>query len=146
MIKSNVCEKQDLKLLKNWLGFKPKKLKLLYRVSEDGDGMAKLREKCKNLENILVFIRSNLGKRFGGHRKIAFGSNGYKSDYKAFLFSFTYKKKLALKLNKVANSIYDSGNYGPTWGSGHDLYICNNCTTSTSSYSNLYNAYDHPNH
>ncbi len=48
MIKSKVCEKEDIKLLKGWLGFRPRKLKLLYRVSEDGDKAATFREKVKN--------------------------------------------------------------------------------------------------
>jgi len=46
MIKSKVCEKEDLRLLKDWMGFRPKKLKLLYRVSEDGDQASKFWAKC----------------------------------------------------------------------------------------------------
>ena len=32
-----------------------------------------------------------------------------------------------------SNAIYDNRSYGPTFGSGHDLYIYNNCTSNNSS-------------
>ena len=32
-----------------------------------------------------------------------------------------------------SNAIYDNSSYGPTFGSGHDLYIYNNCTSNNSS-------------
>jgi len=35
------------------------------------------------------------------------------------------------------NSIYCSSGYGPTFGSGHDLHICNASNTSSGSYSNF---------
>jgi len=38
-------------------------------------------------------------------------------------------------------SIYNGGGYGPTWGGGHDLYVCNNPNTTNSSYSNLGHSY-----
>ena len=37
------------------------------------------------------------------------------------------------------NSSYEincNSSYGPTFGGGHDFYICNNCNTSNSSYNN----------
>jgi len=37
---------------------------------------------------------------------------------------------------------YQSSGYGPTYGGGHDLYICNNCNTSNSSYSNFGHTFD----
>ena len=36
---------------------------------------------------------------------------------------------------------YNGGNYGPTFGGGHDLYIADNCRSSGSSYSNLGHSY-----
>jgi len=39
--------------------------------------------------------------------------------------------------SNTAYSVYDGSNYGPTWGGGHDLYLCDNCNTTNSSYTNL---------
>ena len=47
VIKSEILEKGDFKLLKEWLGYKPK-LKLLYSVKRDGDPAAKFWELCEN--------------------------------------------------------------------------------------------------
>ena len=39
----------------------------------------------------------------------------------------------------------DNG-YGPTFGRGHDLHICNDSNTRNESYSNLGFNYKHPNY
>ena len=62
-------------------------------------------------------------------------------DKTAFLFSLTHKVKCPIK-DANRNAVYDYNSYGPTWGGGHDLYICNNFTTSNSSYSNTPHDYD----
>lgn len=45
---------------------------------------------------------------------------------------------------RPGNAIYSNVGYGPTFGSGHDLYIANNAGKSRSSYSNLGYAYKTP--
>ena len=39
---------------------------------------------------------------------------------------------------------FRAGNYGPTFGGGHDLYIADNANMCTSSYSNLGHTYAIP--
>jgi len=39
-------------------------------------------------------------------------------------------------------SCYDGSNYGPTFGGGHDLYLCDNCNIYNSNYSNLGHSYN----
>lgn len=41
--------------------------------------------------------------------------------------------------------MYFNAGYGPSWGGGHDLHICNNANTVGSSYSNLGYTYEGPN-
>jgi len=58
-----------------------------------------------------------------------------------FLFSYKNKTKKPVQI-KSANqnqsySAYGGTSYGPTFGGGHDLYLCDNCNSTNSSYSNL---------
>ncbi len=77
----------------------------------------------------------------------------YKSDEKAFLISLVNNKNATFKLPIDPNSpyaIYDSINYGPTFGGGHDIYISSNSNQNKDSYNtpssyklngNLYESY-----
>ena len=51
---------------------------------------------------------------------------------KAFLFSLDLKK--CFKKQNNPQSIYDHYNYGPTFGSGHDLHISDQCKANNGSY------------
>ncbi len=37
-----------------------------------------------------------------------------------------------------------NSSYGPTFGGGYDLYICNNANTTAGSFSKVGNSYQHP--
>jgi len=39
-------------------------------------------------------------------------------------------------------SIHDTSTYGPTFGGGHDLHVCDNSQLATSSYSNFPYSYN----
>jgi len=56
-VKSTVMEKGDMKLLKKWMGYKPK-LTLLYRVSRDGDSKDDYWKMVENKENTIMVARS----------------------------------------------------------------------------------------
>ena len=69
---------------------------------------------------------------------------GYRYDSQAFLFSLVNKPGWApVKLPQTGKycynrySIYDCSSYGPTFGGGHDIYIVNYASSSSSSYTNL---------
>ena len=69
---------------------------------------------------------------------------GYRYDSQAFLFSLVNKPGWApVKLPQTGPfsynrySIYDCSSYGPTFGGGHDIYIVNYASSSSSSYTNL---------
>lgn len=90
MLKSTIIEKDNLKLFYEWMGYKPK-MKLLYRISDDGDAKEKFWEKCENQGFTVTFIKSKKGKIFGGHRELPFKkTSSYKRDDKCFLMSFTH--------------------------------------------------------
>jgi hypothetical protein len=43
--------------------------------------------------------------------------------------------KLIIKSGETNNAIYGLSSYGPTFGAGRDIYICDNSNTTTGSYS-----------
>ena len=90
-------------------------------------------------------MKSNHGNRFGGYRETKFSKtkNGYIKDPKAFLFSLTHGV-VGRPKDKDRNTLYDYSSYGPTWGDGHDLYICSKSKTTNSSYSNFPYAFNAP--
>jgi len=45
------------------------------------------------------------------------------------------------KFTNSAQSIYCDPTYGPTFGSGHDIVICNQSNTSNNNYANIGNTY-----
>jgi len=51
-----------------------------------------------------------------------------------------------MKTNSYGTSYgaYDYSTYGPTWGGGHDLNLCDNCGSSNSSYTNLGHTFTPP--
>ena len=76
----------------------------------------------------------------------------YRYDSQAFLFSLVNKPGWApVKLPQTGKysyynvrSIYDCSSYGPTFGGGHDIYIANYASSSSSCYTNLGHTYSPP--
>ena len=68
----------------------------------------------------------------------------YTDSAHSFVFSFKNKDGLEpfmLHPKRTENAIYGNGNYGPTFGGGHDFYIANGAGSNTNSYSNLGHSY-----
>ena len=76
----------------------------------------------------------------------------YRYDSQAFLFSLVNKPGRApVKLPQTgtysyynSHSIYDCSSYGPTFGLGHDIYIADYASSSSSSCTNLGWTYSAP--
>ena len=62
-------------------------------------------------------------------------SGSYINDKNAFVFSLDYKE-CYFNYDGV-NAIYDYSSYGPTFGSGHDFCIANQCAQNYSSSCNF---------
>ena len=72
MIKSNVLEKGEMKLLKEWVGSKKLKMEKIYDVNEHGDAASDFWGKVKDFSHCFVLMKSKQGKRWGGYRSVAF--------------------------------------------------------------------------
>jgi hypothetical protein len=65
------------------------RLNLLFSSSRDGDSKDSVHNKIDGKENVLLFVETKKGRKFGGYTKIGFDSSGnLKNDEEAFLFSF----------------------------------------------------------
>ena len=106
----------------------------LFSTSRDGDSASEFHKKCDGKSNSLVLVKTKTGKRFGGFTSFhwSYASSNYANDSKAFVFSLDNRE--CYKYNNNGNAIYCNSSYGPTFGGGHDLYLCNGCLTKNDSY------------
>ena len=111
-------------------------LKQLYKGTRDGEGMANIKPRAFNINNIVLLVRSKSGYRFWGFTSICFeevSSTIYKSDDKSFVFSLDRKdtysivvKDQAIRLSPERafmcgpNDIWVYGNF-LSWKSGNGL-------------------------
>jgi hypothetical protein len=124
-----------------------KKSQLLYRGSRDGFRATNFHARCDGHANTVTLILSTNNCIFGGYAAVAWNSRAaYVPDptLKSFLFTIKNPHNLAPRIFKQqsqAYTIYPNGAYGPTFGHGHDLHVCDECHSSTGSYARLGYAY-----
>ena len=138
----------ETQILMNWIerkGEESCKLKLIYRGSRDGFTAQAFHLKCDDKSPTISFIKSDQNKIFGGYTQQTWASNNkYKTDDKAFLFSFSSNEKYPIKTPEKA--IYGNNSYSITYGGScfagnEDIRIFDNCNTNSSSSSDFPNSY-----
>ena len=136
--------KEYLNKLYEWSGYKD--MELLYRGTRDGSGAKTFHDKCDNQGPTICLFKNDKGNIFGGYSSISWTSEDcYKYANGSFLFTLTNIHGTAP--TKFSNMQYPEyavrhhPNYGPTFGGGHDIFICNNYFNNNSSYSNLGHTY-----
>jgi hypothetical protein len=143
-----LTDKQPFDLIKLCEFSSKDKWTLLYRGTRDGFGANDFHSKCDNHSNTITVLKPNGSSYiFGGFTSINWDcSSVWKSDPNAFLFSLTNKDNQPSKMRQlnITHSIFCHSSYGPTFGAGHDIYICNAANTTAGSQSNLGNSYQHP--
>ena len=122
----------------------PKKMELLYRGSENNFSAAVFHTKCNNINDTFTLVRTEFGKIIGGYSNYRWNqvNNTYVVDggKRSFLLSFDLKDKM-VPINGN-NLIFCNGNYGPAFGGGHDLMICDRCHENNGSYANFPYSYN----
>ena len=126
--KSTILTKEEeLNLIEKRLKqgiFSNKKLsyKLLYCGTKDGDDSKIFHNKCDNIQNQLVLVKTKEGLKFGGYTRLGFNSSEKAIiDKDSFLFSFDFLKTYDAVEGK--ETIYCFSNYGPTFGYSSDIMI-----------------------
>jgi len=140
--KNILMNNDDFDLLKYFINKGNIKLSLIYKATIDSDFSNKFHEKCDNHSPTITLVKTNNGLRFGGYTTQTWNNNEEckQDDDDAFLFSINLRKKYPIKKG-VECAIYCGGEYGPTFGEGFDLCLCNNFMGVNGSYSNFPKSY-----
>ena len=114
----------DQKQMSKWIGGRHK-YTLLYKISRDGCNATTFHTNCNNKGATVTVLYNSNGSVYGGYTSISWRSVGdYGIDQKAFLFRLYQNrtfKPIQFPVASQDHAIYDVANYGPTFGSGHDL-------------------------
>ena len=108
---------------KNFIN-KKLKMKLLYRVSRDGDSSSTFHQKCDNIKDTVTLVKTKNNLIFGGYTNQTWNGGDYKKDDKAFCFSIDLKKKYNNK--GTGKSVFCCKNLGPCFGDAL-FWIYDNC-------------------
>ena len=121
---------------------------LLYRATRDGFKSQAFHSKCDGKKNTITIIKNNLNNVFGCYASSAWNSsNTWINDPMAFLFSlrragFSFKDKFTVEEPKYA--FCGNLEYGPIFGDGYDICICNQSNTNVGSYTDFGSTYNLP--
>jgi hypothetical protein len=133
----NVIEQKSIpNIIQNVDRFMTNKInnsKLLYRASDDGWNSRAFHKLCDNKGPTITIAILQDGRYIGAFSPISWGKvdGQYINNSKPFLFDNDYKYN---NIESPNNAIYQSKNYGPTFGRGHDFL-----TLNSSMSKNLYN-------
>ena len=108
--------------LRKWITPKRKNfgIKLLFRMSRDGNQSSEYHKLCDNKDNLLTIIETDNGRKFGGFASKSWGVPNQVIS-KTFMFSLNNMKKYERLNNK--NAMHDGSLYGPVFGNAWDIFI-----------------------
>jgi hypothetical protein len=140
-----VCSLEEKSNMKNFFDKTIKSIKLLYRASDNGFFISKFHEKCDGIANTLTVIETEFNKKIGGFTPCAWDSPQY-SEYEAdnlkesFIFSLTNNDKFTLRTQERA--AFHCSIYGPTFGLGFDLHVCDKADSQNNSSAKVCRIYN----
>ena len=119
--------------LRKWINPEKKnfEIKLLFRMSRDGNQCTEYHRLCDNKDNLLTIIETDNGKKFGGFASKSWGVQNQIID-KTFMFSLNKMKKYERLNNNKA--MHNGSNYGPVFGNAWDIYINPTMTSGCEQY------------
>ncbi|KAH3760738.1 hypothetical protein Pelo_7483 [Pelomyxa schiedti] len=121
--------------------------RLLWRGSDHGFGGVKFHELCNNITPTLSIVRTTTNYICGGYTNIQFdGRSGYSGGCEGHTFVYSLVRAgtttgTILRCRDHNYCICCNCDYGPTYGGGHSLHICNNSNTRIGSYANVNHSY-----
>ena len=126
---SKIIQENENELISEWFGDKnPISAKLLLDAKIDDNFYQTFFEKCGNVPNTMIFIKTTEGERFGGYTSVIWPNDGKSKDTESFLFSLSKKEKYIV-INPD-NAIGVEKNYYISFGCGNDLWIYNGLKSS----------------
>ncbi|CAF3484948.1 unnamed protein product [Adineta steineri] len=132
-------------LLNEWIGIKGQHWRLIYKAKRDGFKAEDFHRCSDNQGPTLTIIQSKENEYlFGGYTSQGWTSSGNYAEDKNNPFLFTLinphnilPTRYTIKLESIEDAMVHSSIYGPTFGGGFDLHICNESDIVPGSYSNF---------
>ena len=122
IIKNENEKKFLIKEIEKKLNTKIKGAKVIFSTKKDGDEPSTFHKKCDHKYNTLTLIEAVNNRRFGGFANLPWCSaDVYKDDKNCFLFSLDFMEAYPYKND--GHGVHSFPDLGPSFGSGHDLYI-----------------------
>ena len=118
-----------IKEIEKKLNTKIKSAKVIFSTKTDGDDPSTFHKKCDHKYNTLTLIEAVNNRRFGGFANLPWCSaDVYKDDKNCFLFSLDFMEVYFYKND--GKGVHSHPNYGPSFGSAHDINIQANCLSN----------------
>ena len=117
------------------------KTKLLFKLSRDGETIAKFHELCDNIKDNLIIIKAENNTIFGGYCTWIWANDG--SDIKVndgFLFNLTKVKKYEIKGKNIHRGCKDHGPY--IYDKFYFEYTMKKCVIQSNDFFNKTGTYD----
>ncbi|XP_061187449.1 interferon-induced protein 44-like [Saccostrea echinata] len=131
--------------LATWIG-KTCHFRLLYKISRDGCSATTFHQQCNGQGPTVTVLYNTNNTIYGGYLSQSWNSSGgYINDPNAFLFRLQYNgssNPLKCPVTNATSAGYGGGNYGPTFGGGHDIHTFSGTITKSGNYFPL-NGYLH---
>ena len=122
-----------IKEIEKKLNTKIKSAKVIFSTKTDGDDPSTFHKKCDHKYNTLTLIEAVNNRRFGGFANLPWCSaDVYKDDKNCFLFSLDFMEAYYYKND--GKGVHSHPNYGPSFGSRHDINIQENCLSDKKCY------------
>ncbi|EGG20238.1 hypothetical protein DFA_07360 [Cavenderia fasciculata] len=143
---TTLIESAHVEVINNWIGTS-KVRDLIYKGTRDGFLASKFHSLCDGKGETITLIKSSDGNVFGGYNSQSWNSDGeYYGDNKCFIFTIINKQGLLptkyLPKHVAKHLVFGHAGYGPSFGSGHDIYISDQCNNNQSSYQNFPYSYE----
>ena len=120
-----------------WIG-RPCHFRLLYKISRDGCSAPTFHQKCDGQGATVTVLYNTNNTIFGGYLSQSWNSSGgYINDPSAFLFRLQYSgssNPLKFPVTNTASAGYGHSTYGPTFGSGNDIYTFSGTINKSGNY------------
>ena len=129
---SQIIDKDEKKLLIEWLPNKPKSINLIMNSKIDGDTSKAFQDKCGGKKPTYAIIKTKKGYKFGGYTTECW-KQGQIKDNNAFVFSLNKKKKYNILKPDYA-TYFSLNNYWMFGYSYNAIVVYDNCTSNNSSY------------
>ena len=134
IFQSNIIDKENEKIIINWIPKIIKSAELIFDTYIDGDTIDDFINKCHGKSPTLIIIRTETGIIFGGYATSPWKENEIIEDNSSFIFSLNPPIKYKLLKPKFALFGYNKNNNIMFQFGCCDFIIVNNCSKNSQNY------------